>query len=321
MKKSRLKVAGFMMLAMLLGGYGTATAQNENCDLNGDGRVDVADMSYLIDAMAGNAEDQTAEKNASRNKLSESFGEVDLGLPSGRIWANKNLGYSKDADFGMYFAWGEFCGTVAKGQNVKNGYVLENGTEYVNKKTRYDWANYEWMQSDESTWQFISKYQIPDGEQNVCWYDEVGMFAGDNLNTLTKADDAAEAATGGKWRMPTIADIEELLEFTTQTWKEGKMDGGSKNVWGCEFKGPNGKTIFLPAAGDIEYQYVEYREGQYPFPRGKYWSKELGGHFGHNSSTAGVLSINRKHGIENVPENMLIFYERQYGLSIRPVKN
>ena len=50
MKNFRLKFAG-AMLAMILGGYSSATAQN--FDLNRDGAVDVADMSALINFMAG----------------------------------------------------------------------------------------------------------------------------------------------------------------------------------------------------------------------------------------------------------------------------
>ena len=32
---------------------------------------------------------------------------VDLGLPSGTLWADRNVGAEKPEDFGLYFAWGE----------------------------------------------------------------------------------------------------------------------------------------------------------------------------------------------------------------------
>ena len=32
---------------------------------------------------------------------------VDLGLPSGTLWATCNVGASKPEDYGDYFAWGE----------------------------------------------------------------------------------------------------------------------------------------------------------------------------------------------------------------------
>lgn len=322
MKKSTIKIAGFMMLAMLLGGHNTASAQN--FDLNGDGTVDVADMSALITYMAGESLNADAPGSADKNenrekKLSESGTGVDLGLPSGRKWADKNVGYSKDSDYGIYFSWGEMRGTVAKGTNI----VLEGGTLYENKKTRFDWGNYEWMYSGETTWKGISKYQIEDGVVDAKWYeeDEFGnyQFIGDGIGELALVDDAARFNWGGKWRMPYVHEIEELLNYTTQTWKKSRMPGGSKDVWGCEFKGPNGKTIFLPAAGSAEYQYLEYRDGQYIFPKGKYWSRELDSHFGHDSSQAVILSITRKVCCEDEPDNIISWYERQYGLSIRPV--
>jgi hypothetical protein len=32
---------------------------------------------------------------------------VDLGLPSGTLWAKTNIGADSETDFGLYFAWGE----------------------------------------------------------------------------------------------------------------------------------------------------------------------------------------------------------------------
>lgn len=35
---------------------------------------------------------------------------VDMGLPSGTLWAKKNIGASKVTDYGMYFSWGNTDG-------------------------------------------------------------------------------------------------------------------------------------------------------------------------------------------------------------------
>lgn len=331
MKNFRLKFAG-AMLAMILGGYSSATAQ-EKFDLNGDGTVDVADMSALINHMAGSRQATIMNRvQANATKLGESAAPaIDLGLPSGRKWASKNLGYSKDGDYGTYFAWGGKTWVAAKGKNVDNGYVLEAGTILEDKKTAFTWSNYEF--SNGSTWKDVWKYTVYDGAEDAYWYTE---GTPDELDDLVPDDDAATFHWGGKWRMPYIHEFEELLEYTDQYWdtdqKEllsGKSAKEAKGVWGCWFRGQNpGRDgldwskyeIFLPAAGDIEYQYVEYRIGQYMFPRGKYWSKEHEGHFGHQpTSMAGILSINRKHCCEDEADNYISFYERQYGLSIRPV--
>ncbi len=56
--------------------------------------------------------------------------------------------------------------------------------------------------------------------------------------------DAARANWGGTWRLPTKAEYEELLNKCTWTWT---TQGGHN---GYKVKGPNGNTIFLPAAGN-----------------------------------------------------------------------
>lgn len=35
---------------------------------------------------------------------------VDLGLPSGTLWATCNVGASKPSDYGLYFQWGDTIG-------------------------------------------------------------------------------------------------------------------------------------------------------------------------------------------------------------------
>ena len=342
MKKSKLTIAGFM-LAMLLGGYSSATAQN--FDLNGDKVVDVADISALISYMAGSRQAPVimnrVQTDAAKAKLNETGAQaIDLGLPSMRKWADRNIGYSKDSKYGVYFAWGGLNWVAAKETNVDKGYVLEPGVSYDDKETAFNWKNYEWIDAGRVTWRGIYKYTIPDGVMNegtdeVYWYDADRNFTGDNLLYLEDEDDAAKFHWGAKWRMPNEEDFKELLQYTDQVWdtdqeelQKGKSAKDAKGVWGCWFIGQNpgrdgldwsSYKIFLPAAGDIEYQYVEYRIGQYIFPKGKYWAKQLDSHFGHDSSQAVVLNIGRKHCCDDEPNNEISFYERQYGLSIRPV--
>ena len=55
--------------------------------------------------------------------------------------------------------------------------------------------------------------------------------------------DAARANWGGTWRMPTKAEIEELINNCTWTWTT------QNGVNGMRVTGTNGNSIFLPAAG------------------------------------------------------------------------
>ena len=59
--------------------------------------------------------------------------------------------------------------------------------------------------------------------------------------------DAATHKWGGSWRMPTIDEMEELVDKCIWQWAE------QKGKYGYKVTGPNGNFIFLPAAG---YRYV-----------------------------------------------------------------
>lgn len=73
--------------------------------------------------------------------------------------------------------------------------------------------------------------------------------------------DAATANWGGDWRMPTVAELEELHKNCT--WERTTLNG----VGGTRLTGSNGNSIFLPAAG---YRYESWSDliGSLGF----YWS-------------------------------------------------
>ena len=73
--------------------------------------------------------------------------------------------------------------------------------------------------------------------------------------------DAATANWGGAWRMPTYSELKEL--GSNCTWEWTTLNG----VNGRKVTGPNGNSIFLPAAG-YRYGTSSYDVGSY----GDYWS-------------------------------------------------
>ena len=95
-------------------------------------------------------------------------------------------------------------------------------------KADYTWDNYKWGQPDA-----LTKYQLSSLDASVSG----------GLRTLELSDDAARVNWGDKWRTPTQKEIVELIEKATWTWK--KVNG----VNGHEVVGPNGNSIFIPAAG------------------------------------------------------------------------
>jgi hypothetical protein len=96
-------------------------------------------------------------------------------------------------------------------------------------KQNFSWEIYKWCNGTKST---ITKYNATDG-----------------LTTLLPEDDAAHVHWGGQWRMPTKEERDELLDKCIWTWES--VNG----VEGFRATGPNGNSIFLPAAGI----YIETR--------------------------------------------------------------
>ena len=134
---------------------------------------------------------------------------VDLGLPSGLLWATCNIGADAPEDYGFYFAWGE-----------------------TQPKDNYDWNTYQYCNGSSST---LTKYC------NKSNYGYNGFT--DNLTTLLPEDDAATANWGSDWRMPTKEEFQELYNNTTVTWTT------QNGVNGRLFTASNGNSLFLPAAG------------------------------------------------------------------------
>ena len=195
------------------GGNGSQVAL---ADVNSDGAVDVADIATIISIMAGGGSDTTDPK------------AVNLGLPSGTLWASMNVGATSAEEFGSYFAWGET--TVS---------------------SYYGWNSYKWSGNTQTS---MTKY---------CTSATYGTV--DGKTQLDLDDDAAHAAWGGDWHTPTIGDIEELINNTTNEWVT--INGAT----GCRFKSKtNGNSIFLPAAG----YYIGSSLGNVGL-MGCYWSSTL----------------------------------------------
>ncbi len=66
-----------------------------------------------------------------KHKLINGHEAVDLGLPSGTLWATCNVGASSPEELGDYFAWGE---TKPKEKYSDENYMFynpTNGCKYV----------------------------------------------------------------------------------------------------------------------------------------------------------------------------------------------
>jgi hypothetical protein len=135
---------------------------------------------------------------------------VDLGLPSGTLWATCNVGANTPEEYGDYFAWGE-----------------------TEPKEDYSWSTYNHCDGFPFT---LTKY-CTDSR-----YSYNGSFT-DNLTELRAGDDAATINWGSAWQMPSSAQMLELSNNTSKIWTQ------QNGVYGWLFTASNGNSLFLPAAG------------------------------------------------------------------------
>ena len=137
---------------------------------------------------------------------------VDLGLPSGTLWATCNVGASSPEQYGKYFAWGE-----------------------TEPKSEYSWSTYKYCKGSNDT---MTKYCLKSR-------DGYNGFT-DGLSELLPEDDAATANWGSDWQMPSFDQIKELVNSEYTTMERTTLN----DVKGTKITSKtNGKSIFLPDAG------------------------------------------------------------------------
>lgn len=169
---------------------------------------------------------------------------IDLGLPSGTLWADRNLGADAPEDSGDYFRFGETTP------------VTEHSPKYV--------------------------------------YDDI------NESIAGTDRDAATVNLGKNYRLPTFEQIKELLDECKWQWIKQNI----RISKGMKVTGPNGNSIFFPAAGFRNYNSGSLNNVG---STGSYWSATA------SSGTGGRSLIFRSGGV------YWGSYYRSYGYSVRAV--
>ena len=181
-------------------------------------------MSFALMASAQASGGQIARKKPNTSKSIQKGSKpksVDLGLPSGTLWADRNIGSNKPEDFGFLFAWGE-----------------------TKTKKYFSGANYKYIKWKEFQ---LTKY---------CLDAEAGVV--DGKNELDLEDDAAYLNWGHSWRIPTNDQFRELTDarYTESKWTTYNNVYGLTITSKI-----NGNTVFLPASGFQSYgDWSERRE-------------------------------------------------------------
>ena len=207
-------------------------------------------QKVVIDLTSGTSVTYDASEVSRIKFIEDSHEYVDLGLSV--KWATCNVGAENCYDYGLYFAWGE---TTGYGSDTSDG-------------RSFDWASYKLCNGSAST---IKKYS----KSTSYWDSSLGIDP-DGKTVLDKEDDAAYVNWGGKWRMPTYDELNELCNTSNCSWTWYDTGNDEFNgVAGYKVQslkqGFTDKYIFLPAAGLRSDSSLKYAGST-----GEYWSSMLG---------------------------------------------
>lgn len=264
------------------------TASTQEADLlekvTGNEKISVSDGSGVPKAITT----EQIKNYIEESKESSSLEFVDLGLPSGNLWATRNIGAEKSEDSGLFFAWGETEGynvsyTEEGGQIVSTTIKDANGNLTERKFT---FADYKWSNG---AYNRLAKYNTNSSYGVV-----------DNLTRLLTDDDAAYAVNN-TYRIPSVADFEELIQYTTFS----KVSIGSKKCG--MFTAANGNYVIFPITGTVFEQISSVNSAVY------YPTCEI---YPSNPSTCKAMLIS---DYSELP--LTDFNSRCTGLPVRAVKS
>lgn len=208
---------------------------------------------------------------------------VDLGLSVN--WASFNLGSVQEGDYGYYYAWGD-----TRRQSV----VL--------------WKNYRYSNSDGTK---FKKYCLA---SQASWWE--GEGAPDGFSSLRSEDDIVIKRLGGRWRLPTKEEVEELMDTQYHpekfTWT---MNAVAVNNEGKEIKGvritrnSTGNSIFIPYSGRLNGDGFEFTGA-----RAYLWTSTLSE--GATGGPDGAYNL----GLDKSEGGGVWSNSRCYGFAVRPVQ-
>ncbi len=226
---------------------GCGSNKPKNASAADDAALSPDSVEVSVDAGV-TASSEAEEASEDKSVIVNGHMFVDLGLPSGLLWASFNIGAENAYEDGVRFAWGE--------------------TSMTEKEDFFDIKYYEYASFD------------ADGEYaGLTKYNKT-----DKKTTLEKEDDAAFVNWGEPCRMPTRAEVEELAdpEYCTWTWSynpsgyvvTSKKNGNSIFLNACGFPfdgiidgyGLQGEfwtsTVFIDEDGDCDYAQTISFDGE-----------------------------------------------------------
>ena len=195
----------------------------------------------------------------------------------GPYWAETNLGAEEPWEYGYYFGWGDTVG--------------------------YKYENDVWVASDGSSSSFsFNFFTVPTYNKNTAALQNEGWITADGI--LALEHDAAQVQLGGRWRMPTKQELDDLLENCDWIWT------ATNGVNGYVVRGRGNyasSSIFLPCGGGGDANRLRYA-GSY----GYYWS---------SVPCSDTDTSSWRLDFSNLDNHYTYSIYRYLGFPVRPVQN
>lgn len=212
-----------------------------------------------------------------KQKLKYNF--VDMGLPSGILWCDRNVGATSIYDRGLYFAWGETIGYKS----------FTNDKKFTPDDYKFSLGS----SSDAWSTRLMSKYNYEDGSSKY----------------LDKIDNAVRIYQGPDYDIPNAEDTREIMQstYTTHEWVTNYNGSG---INGTLFTSKlNGNTLFFPVNYGINNgAYINFSNN----PATLIWTNEL------SSNNTGLFSYmdNWQDNNRIFPDNE---QDKYYGMGYRAI--
>ena len=236
-----MKKIYFLLVALLF--TFNAGAQTNNCDVNSDGEINVADVTAVVKAILN---------GGNTTPITPATGEaIDLGLSV--KWASCNVGATKPEEYGGYYAWGEteeksdyswstykYCNgtstsmtkycTYSDHGTVDNKTTLEAEDDVAHVKWGGSWRMPTFVEMEElrtnCTWNEttingVNGYRVTGPNGNSIFLPKAGYYTDSGLSSL--------GTIGSYW-------ASSLFTYYNSNNAEGLSFNSNDGWWLCEYR-------------------------------------------------------------------------------------
>lgn len=206
---------------------------------------------------------------------------VDLGLPSGTLWASHNIGAIAPEEHGGYYAFGE-----------------------TEEKLTYSWSTYMCTSQNDCATSSDPLY----ADRLLTYTDKISIYYyGVKCNIAGSKYDVATQKWGDSWVMPTAQQFQELFDNCTRKLVQ------INDVWCIEYTGPNGNSLIIATGGGYKEEKELKSSGTYEFYATRFWPAD----FNYQVYSGGAVSISSNG--QSASTNTFNEF-RYYGKQVRAVK-